>query len=87
MAAKHGPHIQTQCLSSTLSHFSIDEQHLAGPHYKKKTILAQAGKSGMLALLTKGASVGLFVSCMQDGWIPKDVLYGELAFGSRPEPR
>ena len=53
-----------------------------------KNVLSQAGIPSMFALLTQRRLRWLgHVSRMQDGRIPKDMLYGELATGSRPKGR
>ena len=53
-----------------------------------KNVLAQAGTPSMFALLSQRRLRWLgHVSRMQDGRIPKDMLYGELATGSRPKGR
>ena len=53
-----------------------------------KDVLAQAGISSMFAMLTQRRLRWLGHVCrMDDGRIPKDVLYGELATGSRPTGR
>jgi len=53
-----------------------------------KDVLAQAGMLSMFALLTQRRLRWLgHVSRMDDGRIAKDVLYGELATGSRPAGR
>ena len=53
-----------------------------------KNILAQVGIPSMFALLTQRYLHWFgHVSHMQDSWIPKDVLYGEYATGSRPAGR
>ena len=53
-----------------------------------KIILAQLGIPSMFALLMKRCLHWLgHVSCMQDGWIPKDMLYSELTTGSRSAGR
>ncbi|PFX15042.1 putative uncharacterized transposon-derived protein F52C9.6 [Stylophora pistillata] len=51
-------------------------------------VLARAGTVSMYALLTKRRLRWLgHVTRMQDGRLPKDILYGELATGSRPTGR
>ncbi|KAI8512327.1 hypothetical protein Bbelb_089660 [Branchiostoma belcheri] len=53
-----------------------------------KDVLAQAGMTSMYALLSQRRLRWLgHVSRMDDGRIPKDVLYGELATGARPAGR
>lgn len=53
-----------------------------------KNVLEKAGVPSMFALLTQRRLRWLgHVSRMQDGRIPKDMLYGELATGSRPAGR
>ena len=53
-----------------------------------KNVLAQAGIPRMFALLTQRHLCWLgHISHMQDGQIPKDMLYGELATDSRPAGR
>ncbi|KAL8602544.1 hypothetical protein ACOMHN_062332 [Nucella lapillus] len=53
-----------------------------------KDVLARAGIHSMFALLTKRRFRWLgHVTRMQDGRLPKDILYGELATGSRPTGR
>ena len=48
-------------------------------------VLERAGTVSMYALLTKRRLRWLgHVARMQDGRLPKDILYGELAIGSRP---
>ena len=54
-------------------------------HIPNKEVLARAGTTSMFALLTKRRLRWLgHVTRMQDGRIPKDILFGELATGSRP---
>ena len=51
-------------------------------------VLAQAGMSSMFAILTQRRLRWLGHVCrMDDGRIPKDILYGELATGTRPTGR
>ncbi|KAL8604303.1 hypothetical protein ACOMHN_023673 [Nucella lapillus] len=53
-----------------------------------KEVLARAGIHSMFALLTKRRVRWLgHVIRMQDGTLPKDILYDELATGSRPTGR
>ncbi|XP_019625432.1 PREDICTED: uncharacterized protein LOC109470795 [Branchiostoma belcheri] len=53
-----------------------------------KDVLTQAGMTSMYALLSQRRLRWLgHVSRMDDGRIPKDVLYGELATGARPAGR
>ena len=53
-----------------------------------KNVLAQAGIPSMFALLSQRRLRWLgHVSRMEDGRIPKDMLYGELATGTRPAGR
>ncbi|KAI8482689.1 hypothetical protein Bbelb_395690 [Branchiostoma belcheri] len=53
-----------------------------------KDVLALAGMTSMYALLSQRRLRWLgHVSRMDDGRIPKDVLYGELATGARPAGR
>ncbi|KAL8582045.1 hypothetical protein ACOMHN_028026 [Nucella lapillus] len=55
---------------------------------RNKDVLARAGIHSMFALLTKRRLRWLgHVIPMQDGRLPKDILYGELATGSRPTGR
>jgi hypothetical protein len=57
-------------------------------HVPNKDVLARAGTLSMFALLTKRRLRWLgHVTRMQDGRIPKDILYSELATGSRPVGR
>jgi hypothetical protein len=57
-------------------------------HVPNKDVLAQAGITSMFALLSQKRLRWLgHVSRMQDGRIPKDLLYSELATGSRPTGR
>ena len=57
-------------------------------HIPNSEVLARAGSLSMYALLTKRRLRWLgHVTRMQDGRLPKDILYGELATGSRPTGR
>ena len=52
------------------------------------SILSQAGMPSMFAILTQRRLRGLGHVCrMEDGRIPKDILYSELATGTRPTGR
>ena len=53
-----------------------------------KEVLARAETTSIFAMLTKRRLRWLgHVTCMDDGRIPKDILYGELATGTRPTGR
>ena len=53
-----------------------------------RDVLAQAGMSSMFAILSQRRLRWLGHVCrMHDGRIPKDILYGELATGTRPTGR
>lgn len=57
-------------------------------HVSNKDILAQAGMTSMFATLSQRRLRWLGHVCrMEDGRIPKDMLYGELATGTRPTGR
>ena len=57
-------------------------------HVTNNDVLAQAGLPSMYALLSQRRLRWLGHVCrMDDGRIPKDVLYGELATGTRPTGR
>ena len=57
-------------------------------HVTNKDVLEQAGMPSMYAMLAKRRLRWLgHVSRMEDGRIPKDVLYRELATGTRPAGR
>ena len=57
-------------------------------HVPNKQVLEQAGIQSVLAILSQKRLRWLgHVRRMQDGRIPKDILYGELATGSRPAKR
>ena len=57
-------------------------------HIPNTEVLARAGSLSMYALLTKRRLCWLgHVTRMHDGRLPKDILYGELATGSRPTGR
>lgn len=57
-------------------------------HVPNKDVLEQAGTLSMFALLIKRRLRWLgHVTRMKDGRLPKDILYGELATGSRPTGR
>ena len=57
-------------------------------HIPNTEVLARAGSLSMYALLTKRRPRWLgHVTHMHDGRLPKDILYGELATGSRPTGR
>ena len=57
-------------------------------HIPNIEVLARAGTLRMYALLTKRRLRWLgHVTRMHDGRLPKDILYGELATGSRPTGR
>ena len=57
-------------------------------HIPNTEVLAKAGPLSMYVLLTKRRLRWLgHVTRMQDGRLPKDILYGELATGSRPTGR
>ena len=54
-------------------------------HVLNKNVLAQAGILSMIALLTQRHLHWLaHISCMQNWWIPKDMLYDKLVTSSRP---
>ena len=54
-------------------------------HIPNTKVLARAGTLSMYALLTKRRLRRLgHVTSMHDGKLPKDILYGEFATGSRP---
>ena len=57
-------------------------------HIPNTEVLARAGSLSMYALLTKRRLCWLgHVTRMHDGRLPKDILFGELATGSRPTGR
>ena len=57
-------------------------------HVSNKEVLEQAGIQSVFAILSQKRLRWLgHVRRMQDGRIPKDILYGELATGSRPAGR
>ena len=57
-------------------------------HIPNTKVLARVGSLSMYALLTKRRLRWLgHVTRMHDGRLPKDILYGELATGSRPTGR
>ena len=57
-------------------------------HIPNTEVLVRAGSLSMYALLTKRRLRWLgHVTHMHDGRLPKDILYGELATGSRPTGR
>ena len=57
-------------------------------HVPNKQVLEQAGIQSVFAILSQKHLRWLgHVRCVQDGRIPKDILYGELATGSRPAGR
>ena len=57
-------------------------------HIPNTEVLAKAGPLSMYVLLTKKRLRWLgHVTSTQDGRLPKDILYGELATGSRPTGR
>ena len=57
-------------------------------HIPNTEVLGRAGSLSMYALLTKRCLCWLgHVTRMHDGSVPKDILYGELATGSRPTGR
>ena len=57
-------------------------------HVPNKQVLEQAGIQSVLAILSQKRLRWLgHVRRMQDGRIPKDILFGELATGSRPAKR
>ena len=82
----HPARTQAQCFPPALPQEN-PRHHLAGSHPNTE-VLARAGTVSMYALLTKRRLRWLgHVTRMQDGRLPKDILYGELATGSRPTGR